>query len=141
MTFDEFVTVSSAAEQKRPTLFATENDPPATRIEIDMAERDLGRSLPVDYLNFIARFGGGYFGLANVFSVHAGSEWNLVERQKWVRQRQPFLAISDDEAGGFYGYADDTSRIFYLYPSEAEAATLAYDDLFDFLTKTALRAS
>jgi hypothetical protein len=76
-----------------------------------------------------------------VFSAAAASDWNLISQQKWVRNTPSFLAISGDQSGGFYGFADDTSRIFYLYPSETEPPEVCFADLFEFLTKTALRAS
>src|SRR5689334_24887696 len=108
MTLEEFRVLVAQARQQRPIWFALDSDPQATDAEIAQAERDLARTLPKQYREFVREFGGGLFALANVLSVRPGSEWNIVD---FNRRNEliggGFVAVSDPHTGDRYGFKCD----------------------------------
>ena len=142
MDNSEFLALVNKARMAKPFWFEGEADAPATDTQIAQAEQEIGANFPDEYKFFLRKFGGGYFGRANVFSVTPESDWNINLINSRYNKRDDFVAVSDDQAGGYYGFlrtSDHLSQqIFYLYPSEESTPREKFPSLFAFLHSVAL---
>ena len=139
MQFSEFCSIVENCRKNNPDWFDFQDKEPCpTEEDFFDAEKVLGVSLPLDYKEFLRVFGGGYFVFTNVFSVLPGSDWNIIERQG-SKLPNGFLAVSDDEAGGLYGFlyrADGSCDpgVFYIYLSGwGDIVEKKFDSFFDYL--------
>jgi hypothetical protein len=105
---------------EKPKLFELISpDTPANERQLSDAEYKLGVKLPSSYRSFLIEFGGGSFGLTNVFSVDPESDYFLVSRNSQAHGLLPnhLIAFSDDFSGGWYAFAtlDGTAgdSVFY----------------------------
>lgn len=144
MTIDEFVELVVGVRRDRPVWFGLESDPVASDDEIAVAEAALGASLPVEYREFVQRFGGGYFALANVFSVASESDWSIVRRNVVSASvtGDGFVAVSDNGVGDYYGFRVQDGACegrISIFDHSAEAVMpTEFGDLFEFLARKAL---
>lgn len=105
MTFNEFREIDKNYRQTKPKLFQLSfSDEAASDAQLKEVENRVGLKLPQDYRNFLAEFGGGDYGLTNIFSANPEGEFYLpLKREELVGYLPPdLLAFSDDGAGGFY---------------------------------------
>src|SRR4051812_12283567 len=107
MDESQFSQLVAKARQSKLFWCDGEADPPATDAQINLAEEQIGARFPDEYTFFVKQFGGGYFAYANVFSVFPDSKWNLNAINKKYRLRENFVAVSDDQCGGYYGFIRD----------------------------------
>lgn len=108
MGLTEFRQLFDQKVVEKPKLFELITpDRPATEGQISDAEHRLGIKLPSSYLSFLKEFGGGSFGLTNVFSADPESEYFLVSRNSQAHGLLPehLVAFSDDYSGGWYAFA------------------------------------
>ncbi|WP_435257759.1 SMI1/KNR4 family protein [Thioclava sp. FR2] len=79
-------------------------DPPASDEQISDLESKLATRIPETYISFLKAYGGGSFGLTNVFSAARDSEYYSVPRNAAAQAFMPegSLALSDDHCGGWY---------------------------------------
>ena len=142
MDNSEFLALVDRARMAKPFWFEGEMDIPATDSQITQAEHEIGAQFPDEYRFFLSKFGGGYFGHANVFSVTPRSDWNINSINSRYNVRNDFVAVSDDQAGGYYGFMRHSGhlspQIFYIYPPEGDALKEKYPPLFVFLHSVAL---
>ena len=144
MEIKEFVELVSSARRSHPGWFMLQSDSAATESEVEDAQLALGVALVPEYRRFLEIFGGGDFAFMNVFSVDPSSEWNIVERNRAAGLvGTGFLAISDDETGGLYGF-----RVVkgvcepapcYLDVSTREIVPTKYRDVLSFIAAVGLR--
>ncbi|MCP1311774.1 SMI1/KNR4 family protein [Paenibacillus tyrfis] len=106
MDFNQFNEHANRLKASNPIWFALDADPVGIKAEIKIVEKQLNVSLPEDYKEFIEAFGGGYFAFTVIFSVSADSEWNIANQNQSIGllEKQHFLAVSDNQAGDYYGY-------------------------------------
>jgi hypothetical protein len=105
MKLDEFRVIDQQARRAKPKLFLlSSSDSLASEHALDDLHRNLGVALSPSYQTFLKEFGGGSFGLTNVFSADPNSEWYLVAKRDEARKYLPahLLPFSDDFAGGMY---------------------------------------
>lgn len=145
MTEPQFTALVDAARAANPLWFELEADPPASDEEIRACESALGATFPAAYRSFLARYGGGEFAFASVYSVRRRSEWNVVARNPSSRRRA-FIAVSDNGAGDEYGFAVDDGRCgdaVFLWDHETNEVIRSgcFADLFEMLARRALRSS
>lgn len=143
MTFLEFKTLVEKLKVEHPHWFESECEPPATDGRIHEVETRLRITFPDDYRLFLKTFGGGYFAFTNIFSVNPSSEWNIVTKNSESGIPR-FLAVSDDEAGGYYGYRVDnivTDRRIYYWDHESQKVLgPQYDDIFSYIANTGFQS-
>ena len=105
MKFDSFKKLVEIKKIRNPIWFAMDADSKPSDKDVLDAEKKLSVKLPHDYVDFIGEYGGGYFALANIFSLDSTSDWHLVTQNfKNDVLRQGHILLSDNGAGDFYGF-------------------------------------
>jgi len=143
MDFETFSRIVESARLNHPNWFEGEIEPVAYPEDLTHVENALGILLPDQYKQFITHYPGGYFAFTNIFSVRPDSDWYVLEKARVLKLGQGFLPISDDQAGGFYGYrvVDNTCEcaIYYYYTMEKDGPRKSYSSLYEFLISVGLQ--
>lgn len=144
MNPDDFISVVNKKKQDNPFWF---DDPLDSLADDDMilnAESQMVVKFPESYKIFVRKFGGGYFAFTNIFSVNKDSDWYIVNKNNKARNYLPeeFLAISDDEAGGMYGYIVRGGvcgeEVYYWDHESGSISKKMYEDLFEYIAAVCL---
>lgn len=105
MNIEQFREVDARMRSQRPKPFLLiPPDAPASEQALVQVEQSIAAVLPDTYRDFLREFGGGSFGLTNICSADASSDFYLPRKQEEVSSYLPtqLLAVSDDFAGGLY---------------------------------------
>jgi hypothetical protein len=141
MNFVEFQKIVNKKKQENPFLFEEQHDQLATDANISKAEKELGVLFPKHYKEFLKTYGGGYFAYTNVFSVDENGEWYIINKNNKMYIPKDFVAISDDETGGLYGYKTDKIKcgeeIFY-WDHDDQSVNKLYNSIFEYLIAVGL---
>jgi hypothetical protein len=124
--------------------FELDTDALANDEGLAKAQRELKAIFPQEYVQFLQQYGGGYFAFSNVFSVQDGSHWNVVSRQQKFKRPDNFIAISDNEAGDYYGFLTENGSckpaVYFCEHEENDSLKKTpYINLFDYLIDIALK--
>ena len=115
----------------------------ASEEEIARVEAELGCALPKQFRHFAMTFGGGYFGGLNVATVKERSDWYILSRPRVSVPEGRLLVISDDQAGGYYGFIqaahEAAGGIWYAHPDDGQHRELAARSFFEFIETFALK--
>lgn len=143
ITFDEFREFHKKRLVEEPKIFKLiEHDRPATKHEIYSVEQEIRTKLPINFATFLMEFGGGLFGLTNIFSADCKSIYYIVDRQKDAKNLIPANAIvfSDDYTGGWYIFRSESGicqeEVYHWNDVDGMKPT-AYKNIFNFLTDKA----
>lgn len=145
MNMSDFVKIIEEKKKINPFWFDDESELIAENDHIVAVENQLGLMLPEKYKDFVKKFGGGYFAFTNIFSVDSSGEWFIVDRNDAARKYLPnnFIAVSDDEAGGMYGFVAEDGvcgeEIFYWDNDSSSISEKMFDDLLDYLIEVGLK--
>jgi hypothetical protein len=143
MNFIEFKSYIDKLIKMDSFLFS-ERDAVVKESEIAGVEKELGVLLPKAYKQFVKAYGGGDFAYINIFSCDKDGEWYITSKNKEASSYLPpdFVAISDDQVGGFYGYIIKNNkcedRIYYWDHENNFFDKRAYNDIIDFIIKVGL---
>jgi hypothetical protein len=140
----EFLDVATDAMKERPVWFGLDSDGVASEADVVTAETALAVSFPREYRAFVQRFGGGYFAFTNVFSVDAGSDWSIVDRNSALGLlNRRFIAFSENGCGDYYGFrlADGVceNAVMFFDHDSGEIHSTDYRDLYEYLVAVGLR--
>jgi SMI1-KNR4 cell-wall len=117
-------------------------EPPARESDVTRVEAKLGYALPEQFKHFATTFGGGYFGGVNISTLDEHSDWYVLSRPPIKFDDLPMLIVSDDEAGGYYGFVLRNgaceSDINYLNPADGSYKESTVPSFFEFIEKYAL---
>lgn len=144
MNLADFIKKVDEKKKSNPFWFDDEPDSQAEDNQILDAEDRLGVRLPDRYKDFVRTFGGGYFAFTNIFSVDSDGEWFIVEKNDEARCYLPdnFIAISDDEAGGMYGYVihegQCSEKVYYWDHDSSSVSDEMYADLLEYIVAVGL---
>jgi hypothetical protein len=144
MNLVDFKAIVEEQKKLNPFWFDDEADALAVENDIVSAERQLGLSFPEKYRGFLREFGGGYFAFTNVFSVDIDGAWYICEKNQEAKSYLPdnFLAISDDETGGFYGYVVTKGKLneaIYYWDHESNSiGDKMFEDIFEYIVTIGL---
>lgn len=143
MEFEAFKELVDKTKNDHPVWFGIESDENPNADAVADAEGKIGAKLPNEYKDFIFEYGGGYFAFSNVYSLEAGSNWNLVDINfKYDDIRNGYVLISENGSGDFYGLkvVDGVceSKIYFYDHEIGTWHESPYSDLFDYLEKLAL---
>lgn len=139
----EFRQLHAQKKAEAPKLFELESpDSPANEQQIVNLERELGVQLSPNYRSFLKEYGGGSFGLTNVFSAIPESEYYSPLRNSDARHLIPqnSIAFSDDFCGGWYvlvfsnGIAEEP--VFY-WNADGGLRKTEFANILEFLARFA----
>lgn len=141
MTPDEFDNrVREAIAERRAWFDGVE--PPVREDAVAKVEAKLGCPLPPEFKHFAVTFGGGYFGGVNVSTLEETSDWYVLSRPPIKVDEKTMLVVSDDEAGGYYGFVLDDGRfetgVTYINPDDGNYKEEAARSFFEFIEKFAI---
>jgi len=144
MNIDQFKAIDVAQREQKPKLFSLSTPAACANPEmLNEVEGLLGVVLPSKYREFLTAFGGGDFGLVNVFSADKKNEWYLCYKLEELHDTLPqgYLPFSDDNAGGYYvlkvqnGEVKD--RVFYWNYEEQDLRETPFSDILEFVARYA----
>ncbi len=82
MTLTDFVNLVTETEQTHPVWFDLDADKTASDRVIIASQQSLGLIFPNEYVQFIKKYGGGYFAFSIVYSLDNTSDFNIIEINK-----------------------------------------------------------
>ena len=110
MDIFEFKELVNKVRLSNPIWFGLPADNIADDLSISNAETSLGVKLPIEYIEFVKEFGGGFFALGTVYSLDEESDINIVnENKKYNNIRESNIIFSDNGAGDLYGFKEKNS--------------------------------
>ena len=141
MTSDEFERrVREAMAEKRAWFEGVE--PPVGEDAVTKVESKLGCALPQEFKRFAVTFGGGYFGGVNISTLEEASDWYVLSRPPIMVNDKTILVVSDDEAGGYYGFLFNNggfeSSVTYINTGDGNYSEEAAPTFFEFIDKFAM---
>jgi len=86
--------------------------------EVDVALEGLGLAVPVDFREFLCRYGAAMVGAYPIFGMRPvedlGNSWSLLKNNAWFRQQgwpgvDSLLVFSQDHGGNPFGFASDST--------------------------------
>jgi hypothetical protein len=116
----------------------------ATDQDIEEVEEKLAVMLPQSYKDFVKKFGGGELGYIDVFSASKMGFWYIVKHNQHFKDYLPknFVAISDDQTGGYYGYKTMHGKcgeeVFYWHYDGGFDHNTVYPNIFEFIIDVGL---
>ncbi len=140
MTRDDFNALATEAKGRSPSWF-DQVERPVHADQVAALERTLEVTLPNDFRAFLLDHGAGYFGAAIILSADQSSDWYIPARGRHAFISRGFVAISDDEAGGFYGFECQSGvcgkAVFYWYPDEIDEPKQVAASFYDWAAENA----
>ena len=140
MSPTEFDMRVRAAIEKRPTWFS-EVESPASDKDIATVEAEIDRPVPASLKYFAKKFGAGYFGSSNISSLVKVSYWYICYRPRIIVNGRPVLVVSDDEVGGYCGFALNEKGfdegVVYVGPDGGDCAEPVAPNLFEYIFRNA----
>lgn len=140
MNTERFTTIVDYVKSIKPNWFITADEYIATSKDIQEVEQYIGGQLPSEYVYFSLNYNAGYFAFLNIYSLSLGSEWYLIDKnQENVNVIMPtgFVAFSDDETGGYYGFVKEgmnySNEVYFFDSSEGREAKSTEECFFDFV--------
>ena len=144
MNLDELKAIDTRYRGEKPKLFMlSEPDKKASSSEIRDINDAIGCNLPESYVEFLVAFGGGMYGLVNIFSADPSSEWFLLSKLKDAMNYglpDGVIPFSEDYAGGYYVFTKNgmtaLNQVSYWNPDGGLVAT-EYSSVFEFVARYA----
>ncbi|WP_319611868.1 SMI1/KNR4 family protein [Brenneria sp. L3-3Z] len=141
---DQFVKIVDYVRSKKPNWFLTEDEHLAIKEEAEKVEKEIDGYLPEKYVFFSLRYKAGHFAFLNIYSLSPNSEWYILFKNgEYIAMPENFLAFSDDETGGYYGFLKEAghySNDVYFYDSSLDEPPVSMNkDFFDFVVDKAFQ--
>lgn len=142
MNFANFISIVDDVRKNKPIWFAGDSEPLALDGDISAMEERLQIRFPSEYKSFVRQYGGGYFGLTNVFAANDSEEWGIANKNSGLIFDGKFLAVSDDEAGGYYGFVvlngACSDAVYYFNLGDGQEPQLKFNSFIDYLLEIGL---
>ena len=140
MDFETFQGIVKRTAGKRPFLFELKHDSVPTVEDVIALQKQHQIVLPEKFIQFLLRFGGGYFGYANIYSLDQSSQFFL------FRHNPPtvkdLLFIADNGCGDYYAvWVEDGKcgeRIVFYDHEEGAVQDTNFSDVLEYLMKIGL---
>lgn len=130
----------------KPNWFLSEDKSVATSDEVEKVRLLVNGCLPEEYVFFSLNYPAGYVALMNIYSLVPNSEWYLVMKNKEygsVVMPDNFIAFSDDETGGYYGFIKQETRysneVYFWDSSSNEGIISVKNNFFEFVINRAFQ--
>lgn len=143
MDFNDFKSLVVERVREHPVWFGLPSDKFANTDAVNAAEKELCVKFPVEYVEFLKNYGGGYFALGIVFSLDCESEFYILNKNACESVlRSGYLIFSENGVGDYYGFpvvsGECRSEVFFYDHEDASWGTAGSGNLFDFLARFAL---
>lgn len=143
MNYSEFESLYREAIASKPLWLEGEMEPAATDEQIARLEGELHAKLPEQYRYFLKHYGAGYFAFTNIFSALEDSDWYMVDRIRDMNIPPSYLPISDDEAGGTYGFVlndgECSEEVYYHHSFDSDIPMKSFPSFLDFVATVGLK--
>lgn len=143
MNYQEFQCIVEEKKKQKPILFELEHDKILTKQEIKEFQKKNNIILPEKYCDFLAEYGGGYFGYANIYSLDSNSNFYLLLHRQFSKPE--YLPIADNGCGDYYVVKVENNTCFdkiYFYDKETEEIQdTSYEDILEYLLGAGLKIS
>ena len=140
MEYDVFSKLVNDCKEREPILFGLEHDEILSAVEIEKFEEKIHIELPEKYKKFLAEYGGGYFGYANVYSLDEGSDFYLLHNNDVPVDK--YLRIADNGCGDYYLLLVEdkkcSEQLYFFEHDEAAVCAAEYADILEYLVKEGL---
>lgn len=140
MDFETFKKIVKEEKAKKPLLFELEHDTIPTMKDVIAFQEQYQIIFPEKYIQVLLKFGGGYFGYANLYSLDRDSYFFIFNHNP--AQADGLLFMADNECGDRYAFRVDGNQcseeiVFYDHESNTVENT-AFSDVLEYLIKTGL---
>lgn len=141
MDFHTFENIVAKAKVEKPVLFGLEHDTIPDRKEVLQFQKQYKIQLPEKYAQFLLKYGGGYFGYANIYSLDKNSRFYLGDHNKKALAK--LLFVADNECGDYYAFRIENGKcreavVLYAH-DEQRIYDTEFSDIFEYLIKTGLK--
>ncbi len=141
MDFAKFTEIVGNVKTKHPHFFELEHDKIPTMEDIISFQEHYQIILPEKYIQFLLNFGGGYFGLAIIYSLDKNSYFSIYNHNP--SQVKNLLFIADNECGDYYAFRIENGKcseeiVFYDHDNNTIEQGTEFPDIFEYLVKTGL---
>lgn len=121
-------------------------DPPASGKLLGELQSKIQLELPPGYAAFLEEFGGGMFGLTNIFSAHPISEFYLPRRITESSSYLPggLLPFSDDYSGGLYVFQIRDGQVLSVpkyWNHDGGVVETRFRNIFEFIARYAYESA
>lgn len=141
MDFEVFNKIADGCKLKKPILFGLGNDRIMSPEGIEGFEHRLQVKLPEKYKQFLLKYGGGYFGYANVYSLDEDSGFYVLNHNDMPVYNH--LRIADNGCGDYYLVCIADRKCLeqlYFYDHETrDVHNTEYADILEYLVKVGLK--
>lgn len=146
MTLTDFVNLVTETEQTHPVWFDLNADKTASDRAIAASQQSLGLIFPNEYVQFIKKYGGGYFAFSIVYSLDNASDFNIIEINKRKSSvHKNYFLFSENGCGDFYAFEIVNNcclpEVFFFDHETSAWSKTNYKNLFSFLSEVALAHS
>ena len=142
MEFGTFVKLVDDYKCRKPVLFGLGHDRILSNDEIRKFECIYQIELSPKYKDFLLKYGGGYFGYANIYSLDKQSTFYILNHNKIPIDK--YLRIADNGCGDYYlicvDDVSDTEQVFYYEHDTNTICKTEYADILEYLVKVGLKA-
>lgn len=141
MDFYTFNAIVEECMAKKPILFGLEHDKDLSAEEIGRFENTVHIILPDKYKEFIASYGGGYFGYVNIYSLDEDSDFYLLDHNDLPFDK--YVRIADNGCGDYYVLCIENGKclepLFFYDHESGSVIQTEYMDIFEYLVKVGLK--
>lgn len=141
MKFSDFNNIVDKYKMEKPILFGLENDKIVSVYEIEQFEDKNKIEFPDKYKELLKKYGGGYFGYANVYSLDVESDFYVLKHNEFPIDK--YLKIADNGCGDYYIFCVEEGRCLeslYFYEHDTGGISKTeYADIFEYLVNVGLK--
>lgn len=141
MEIREFNEIVGNVKIKNPILFGLGHDTIPSENDIIEYEKQNNVQLTEKYKQFLLKYGGGFFGFQNIYSLDKQSDFYIANHNSYPLGT--ILNIADNGCGDYYslkiinGICQD-AIVFYDHEIDKISDT-EFSDIFEFLTNVGLQ--
>lgn len=140
MDFEVFTRLVEKRKREKPALFELEHDKILSIEEIALQEKSNHISIPEKYRLFLLRYGGGYFGFVNAYSLDSESCFFIPDHMDDVPEG--YIPISDNGCGDLFllkmEYGGLQEQVYFLDHETKDIQATRYADVFAYLLEAGL---
>jgi len=141
MKISKFNEIVNSVKTNNSLLFELEHDTIPSEKDIVEFEKQYNVLLTEKYKQVLLKYGGGFFGYANIYSLDKKSHFYILNNNPFPLS--DILYIADNECGDYYflkivdGICQD--NIFFYNHEIDNVSNTKFSDIFEYLAEVGLR--